>query len=101
MSARWLEMILILRSQIWVQYNLRLTAVISSTTSTSSSSNVITELAVGAARLDGAERGECLMKGQMEQDTAAPTTWRRRPWPPTWRMEESARLAAAATLMHN
>jgi len=69
MSARWLEMILILRSQIWVQYNLRLTAVISSTTSTSSSSNVITELAVGAARLDGAERGECLMKGQMEQDT--------------------------------
>ena len=43
MSARWLEMILILRSQIWVQYNLRLTAIISSTTSTSSSSNVITE----------------------------------------------------------
>ena len=26
-------------------------------------------LAVEAARLDGADRGECLMKGQMEQDT--------------------------------
>lgn len=62
MSARWLEMILILRSQIWVQYNLRVTAVISS-------SNIITELAVEATRLDGADCGECLMKGQVEQDT--------------------------------
>ena len=56
MSARWLETILILRSQIWVQYNLRITASIVSTTSTTStvntttfiSSSVITELAVEA-----------------------------------------------------
>ena len=50
-------------------YDLRVTAGILSTSSTSIVSSVIAELAVEATRLDGADRGGCLRKGQMEEDT--------------------------------
>lgn len=50
-------------------YELRVAAVTVSTASTTIVTAVITELAVEATRLDGADRGGCLRKGQVEEDT--------------------------------